>query len=151
MTQLAPVPQKRRTVAPSPTVVLADGDEVALDATRRFLLLHGYEVEAASGGVQCLDTLRRLTDPVLVLDFELPWGGGDGVLALLGEDPTLAGTPVILTTARPRSAGRAGRVAASPRLVILEKPVPMEVLLKVVRGCRPTTGGGVRRGAEGRA
>jgi CheY-like chemotaxis protein len=142
MPQLAPAPLKRRKRNPSPTVVLADGDEVALDTTRRFLLLHGYEVETATGGVQCLDKLRRLSDPVLVLDFELPWGGGDGVLALLREDSTLADAPVILTM-RPASMDRVKRLVRDAVQRVLFKPVVPKILLDVVRDLRPTPGSGV--------
>lgn len=149
MLLLAPAPQKRRKGTPSSTIVLADGDEVALDITRRFLLLHGYEVETALGGVECLDKLSRISDPVLVLDFELPWGGGDDVLALLREDPTLADMPVILTAARFERKRRAGLVNGLPLLGILERPVVPEVLLKVIRGLRPAAANGGRRGAEG--
>lgn len=151
MPLLAPAPQKRRKDAPLPTVVLADGDEVALEVARQFFLMLGYEVETASGGVECLDKLRRLSDPVLVLDYELPWGGGDGLLAVLREDPILADTPVILTTAGPPRVRHVGLVAALPLLGILEKPVCPEVLLQYIRGVRPTTGNEGRRGAEERS
>jgi CheY-like chemotaxis protein len=153
MPVLAPVPrpQRVRNRPSDVTVLLADGDEAALGDTRRFLLLQGYEVATASGGVECLDQLRRLTDPVLVLNYELPWGGGDGVLALMREDAALAGTPVILTTTQSPRVKRAGPVTAAPPVAILEKPVVPEVLLGVIRGVRPPTGSGGRRGAEGRS
>jgi two-component system response regulator MprA len=129
------------------TVLLADGDEAELDGTRRFLLLHGYDVKIAAGGVDCLYQLRRLTNAVLVLDIDLPWGGGDGVLALLQDDPTLEDTPVILTTSR-TSAELPPPLAAGTVQLVLPKPLVLEGLLDVLRQLRPWPASGSPGDAE---
>ena len=133
MPRLAPAPTKtksRGTPAPA-TVVVADSDEAALDTMRRFLLLRGYEVETATGGVECLRKLRWCANPVLVVDLDLRWGGGDGVLAVLNEEPALAGVPVILTSAHPVADGASG-LATHPAPRVLVKPFSLESLLDLI-------------------
>ena len=134
MPQFASGAQKCRASSPTPTVMLADADEGMLVGTKLFLLLHGYEVETAAGGVECLNKLRRQSNPVLVLNVELPWGGGDGVLAMLGADPTLAHIPVILTTNG--SVDRARALGTSAVRRVLPKPVGPDVLLDVIHDLR---------------
>jgi CheY-like chemotaxis protein len=127
---LAPFSRARRVRnrPPTDTVLLAGVGDVLLDVTRRFLLLHGYEVETANGGVECLRQLRRLADPILVLDFELRWGGADGVVARMREDATLADIPVILTTAPPLTAIGPSWFAAPVIEVLSGSPTPAAVL-----------------------
>jgi DNA-binding NtrC family response regulator len=79
------------------TLLIADGDAESRGRCRRFLIECGYEVETASDGLDCLRKLRQVTPAVLVLDLELRWGGGDGVLAWLREEGPAHRIPVILT------------------------------------------------------
>lgn len=126
--QLAPAPPKMRTASNKPTLLLADSDEALLDVMRRGLALRGFEVETATGGVECLSKLRLGTAEVVVLNLELFWGGGDGVLAVMQNDPALARIPVVLTSARTVDVRRpTGDVAQI--VCFLEKPFPLEVLL----------------------
>lgn len=140
MPVLSPVPPIARTAPALTTVLLADGDGAALDVMRRYLLLRGYEVEVATGGVDCLAKLRRRSAGVLVLDLDLPWGGADGVLALMRGSRTLSRLPVILTSARP---GAADRPDAVP---VLEKPFPLASLLDAIRVVTGSGSGAVRVG-----
>ena len=50
-------------------------------------------------GNDCLRKLRQLTPAVVVLDLELRWGGGDGVLAWLRQESPGPRMPVVLTAA----------------------------------------------------
>lgn len=125
---LAPAALKARKPMARRSVLIADRDEVALDEMRRYLLLRGYEVETATGGVECLNKLRRCEEPILVLESELPWGGADGVLAVLREEPQLANTPVILTSSAVGSVG--DRFDRAPVLRLLTKPFSLDDLLR---------------------
>lgn len=129
--RLAPAPLTVRKPAARRTVLIADRDEIALDAMRRYLLTRGYAVETATGGVECLIKLRRCEEPILVLEFELPWGGGDGVLAVLREDPQLVHTPVILTS--PVVGSDEARFGCVPVLRVLAKPFSLGTLLHCLR------------------
>ena len=48
-----------------------------------------------------MSQLREETPDVLVLDPGLPWGGGDGVLALMREDKTVPKVPTLLHSWNP--------------------------------------------------
>jgi DNA-binding response OmpR family regulator len=59
---------------------------------------HGFDVTTANGGVECVEKLRDYAPDVLVLEPSIPWGGGDGVLALIREESDVPQVPVIALT-----------------------------------------------------
>jgi DNA-binding response OmpR family regulator len=77
---------------------MADPDESFHPVYREPLSREGFEVEMALSGLECVSRLRERVPDVLVLEPQLPWGGGDGVLAMMGEDPNLAAVPVMVLT-----------------------------------------------------
>lgn len=79
-------------------VLMADPDESLHPAYRGPLSREGFELATASSGLECVARLRETVPDVLVLEPRLPWGGGDGILAMMGEDPDLAVIPVIVLT-----------------------------------------------------
>ena len=74
-------------------LLIADRDAELCELYRMFLTERGYEVETSTDGLDCLAKLRHVTPAVLVLDLELLWGGGDGVLAWLREESRAPGFP----------------------------------------------------------
>lgn len=81
-----------------PTLLVAEGDADLREIYRRFLTERNYAVATAVDGLECLEKLRRLRPAVLVLDWELRWGGGDGVLTWLREQDVGSGTSVVVTS-----------------------------------------------------
>ncbi len=79
-------------------VLLADADECLLDDYRAYLEGRGCQVAAATTALECVARLREWPPDVLVLEPSLPWGGGDGVLAMMHEEPTVPLVPVIVLT-----------------------------------------------------
>lgn len=77
-------------------VLVAGSAEPRMEILQSFLWDHGHEAELAGNGLECLTVLRAFSPEVLILDHDLLWGGGDGVLAHMGEDPELSRVPVIL-------------------------------------------------------
>ena len=77
-------------------VLIADGDKEFLELERRFLSQCGHDVLVASDGLEGASVLRDFSPDVVVLDCGILWGGSDGVVALMLEDPRLSQTPVIL-------------------------------------------------------
>ena len=77
-------------------VLIADRDGAALEILQTFLWERGYDVEIAGNGLECMAMLREFEPDVLVLDRDLLWGGCDGVMSQMHEDPVAAETPVIL-------------------------------------------------------
>lgn len=115
-----------------PTVLIADGDAELCDLHRRFLSERGYQVEAAFDGLDCLTKLRQQTPAALVLDLELRWGGGDGVLDWIREEGSMRGIPVILTATAAYPQGIA-EFNDSPVVVFLPKPFALTALLECLR------------------
>jgi DNA-binding response OmpR family regulator len=79
-------------------VVVADPDESLQNVYRWPLAQKGFEVVPALNGLECIARLRERVPDVLVLEPQLPWGGGAGVLAIMGEVPALANVPVMVLT-----------------------------------------------------
>ena len=52
----------------------------------------------SAGWSALLGSAHQVPD-VLVLEPHMPWGGGDGILAVMGECPDLARVPVMILTA----------------------------------------------------
>jgi DNA-binding response OmpR family regulator len=120
-------------------LLIAEADEDLLEMHRRFLARNGYEVETASGGLECLTKLRRLVPDVLILDLELLWGGGAGVLALLHEDFPTQSVPVVLLTGGLSHRTLCGP-AAPPAVQCLRKPFRLPELLAIVRSAAAQAG-----------
>ena len=91
-------------------VLIADPDHQLL-AEYRTHSRKGFEVITARDGLECVERLREQAPDVLVLEPELPWGGGDGVLAMMHDELNLADVPVmVLSSCRdPALIGRVGR------------------------------------------
>jgi DNA-binding NtrC family response regulator len=100
-------------------ILLADQDEQVLADYHAYFNKHGYEVVTCRDGVSCADALRNRSADVMVLDPDLPWGSGDGVLALMGEGD-LPSVPVILLAAPSPRRFPSGRF---PIRAFLTKPV----------------------------
>jgi carbon storage regulator len=82
----------------SARVLIADPDKFLLAMYGSHLRQLGAAVSTARTGLECLEKLQQAVPDVLVLEPGLPWGGGDGVLALLNEQPSVRPTVVILLT-----------------------------------------------------
>lgn len=78
-------------------VLIADPDESLL-AEYREHSQEGFDVVTALNGLECVDRLREQVPDVLVLEPQLLWGGGDGVLAVMHNDLDLATVPVMILT-----------------------------------------------------
>jgi DNA-binding response OmpR family regulator len=115
-----------------PTLLVAEGDAELCYFYQRFLTERGYEVETAADGLDCVRKMRRLTPAVLVLDRDLRWGGGDGVLAWLREENSISGVPVVLMASASHAPGGSDDVKP-PVVQVLPKPFALTALLESVR------------------
>jgi len=114
-----------------PTVLIADGDAVLCAVYQNFLTGRGYNVAIASDGLDCLEKLRRLVPAVLVLDLDLRWGGGDGILAWLREEGAVSGVVVVVTATAADSLAIDGDIQP-PVIRFLPKPFALTALLESV-------------------
>ena len=105
------VPLRRANGSTHKCVVMADPDAGLQDMYREALAEKDIEVVAAFSGLECISRLRDRVPDALVLEPHLPWGGGDGVLAMMSEVPQIANVPVIVLTSShdPHVLNRVGR------------------------------------------
>jgi DNA-binding NtrC family response regulator len=115
-----------------PMLLIAEGDAELCEMYQRFLVKHGYKVETARNGLDCLAKLRQAMPAVLVLDRELLWGGGDGVLAWLREQTPPPELRVVLTATGGYSADVASDIGP-PVFKFLPKPFSLMGLLDIVQ------------------
>jgi two-component system cell cycle response regulator DivK len=116
----------------APAILIADADRELCDLYRRFFSHHGWQVRASGDGLECLARLRQLSPQLLILDLNLPWGGADGLLAVMREDPSLDRIPVILTSTEASPEAVSGLVSP-PVVNVMWKPFSLTALFEIVR------------------
>lgn len=101
--------------------LIADRDPHIRHLCRRFLRARGHEAEIAATGLECMIQLREKSPAILVLDPELPWGGGAGVLEVLWDEQPVR-SPIVLLTMNsnqdqqtPMASSRGSIAASLPR------------------------------------
>ena len=114
-----------------PTVLIADADELLAAAYRAFLVAEGFSVDWVTTGLACLDLLRERTPEALILDAELPWGGGVGVLEVMARDLGMHSPAAVLLTARPPAIPTLPRGMSTPAMLI--KPVSPLAISQTLR------------------
>jgi DNA-binding response OmpR family regulator len=115
-----------------PKLVIADSDTDLCHVFQRFLTDRGYEVEIASDGLSCMEKVRRLRPAALMLDRELSWGGGDGVLAWLREEWPIS-APAVVITASARYVLDVAVDLTPPVVKFLPKPFLVRDLLETLQ------------------
>jgi DNA-binding response OmpR family regulator len=81
-------------------VLLAEPDHALVTSYQARLSKEGFEVQIVNNGLDCLNALHTFEPDVLVLEQELPWGGGDGVLDVMHDVYELPLVPVFIITSR---------------------------------------------------
>ena len=81
-------------------VLVVDDDTDSRRVASRFLASSGVTVREAPDGESALVEMRMQPPDVVVLDLMMPVLDGFGVLAAMRADPTLAGIPVVVLTAK---------------------------------------------------
>ena len=90
-------------------------------------MLAGFDVITAANGLECVAALRAFAVHLLVLDPELLWGWGDGVLAVMCEQSDVPMVPVIVLS----SGNNPRAVDSLPAFPICDhqvKPLPPDQL-----------------------
>jgi CheY-like chemotaxis protein len=113
-------------------VLLADGDESLREFYSRCLEARGAVVATVTNGVECIEQLRAFHPHVLVLEPEILWGGGAGVIEWMLSDPDLPITPVIALTAA-RDLDQLRRMLKFPLYDLVVKPLGARQLATKVR------------------
>lgn len=58
----------------------------------------GHAVVHTFNGLTCVEQLAKFRPHVLILEPNIPWGGGDGILDVLSSEPDWSSVRVILVT-----------------------------------------------------
>lgn len=111
-------------------LLLAESDPTLRSELAGYFLSIGFEVETVNDGLECLDRLRSIRPEVLVIDADLTWGGGAGVLHLIHECQ-LPMPPAVVAIGREPSKILADRLGLSP-IICLCKPVhPSSLVIRI--------------------
>jgi DNA-binding response OmpR family regulator len=79
-------------------VLIAESDAELRSAYEHRFAESGIHVETAVDGLDCWTKLRACTPDALMLDIDILWGGSDGVLTRLREDPSRENDPEVFVT-----------------------------------------------------
>lgn len=81
-------------------ILVVDDDRQIVRLVRAYLEQAGYTVTVAYDGNEVLPAVRHARPDLIVLDLMLPGRDGWEITRLLRSDPTLAGIPILMLTAR---------------------------------------------------
>ncbi|HEV8634060.1 MAG TPA: response regulator [Chloroflexota bacterium] len=84
----------------NPTILVIDDEPYILRSLSYLLAREGYAVQTASNGEDGLAQVRDLRPPLVFLDIMMPRMDGYEVCEQIKQDPTLAGTYVIMLSAK---------------------------------------------------
>jgi len=91
------------------SVVLIEDNQQNARMAEKILKRAGYDVYLASDGETGLELLQDIVVDLILVDLGLPDMDGQTVVALLNQQPSLAGVPIIAFTAWPEAT--AGQMA----------------------------------------
>lgn len=112
------------------SVLHADCDGNQCERQVADLASRGYHIRTAANGLDCLEKLRQATPDLLILDLHLPWGGSEGVLAVMRAEPALRRVPVVIITANQSSIQTLNKIASPPVVRALARPFSLLALLE---------------------
>ena len=136
--------EKRDPSMAVPILLIADSDASRRGELRRFFFNNGFLVASASTGLECLAEVVALEADVLVIALEIPWGGGDGVIARLNDGLPIRRKPLILVIGDVPANTLSARTGVAP-CNCFSKPLRKKDLLNRI-GMEPAIG--LRRGTE---
>jgi DNA-binding response OmpR family regulator len=130
------VPEEPKLTAPAPrgageTILVIDDDRNLRELMSRVFTFHGYSVVTAKDGVQGLEAYRRHRASVgaAVVDMMMPrMQGAEVIRRLQAHDATLG---IVAVSGMPLSRTRLTEVDG--RLVFLQKPMSMRVILETIK------------------
>ncbi len=111
-------------------ILVADDEAIAAMALERFLARKGYRVTTAVNGIEALEIHERDPADVVVTDIRMPRGGGRELIAnLRSKDDHL---PIVVMTGYMSLTDEEG-IATNDRMVVMQKPIEIERLLRIIR------------------
>lgn len=119
----------------SKKVILAVDDEPNILLSIEFILdMEGYEVHTAHDGEEALEVAGRIRPDVILLDINMPRKDGYEVCRILREREDMAGTKVIMLTAKGQTLEKKKGLEVGADEYVT-KPFSAEDLLQKIRAC----------------
>ncbi len=110
-------------------ILAVDDDLFILELYKTILIEAGYEVETAEDAMSCISKFQEFKPDLLILDVEMPAGGGEKVFDRL-RNLFLVSIPIIFSTGVPENVTR---YASFKNVTVLKKPVNKETLLGEIK------------------
>jgi len=117
-------------IAPRDLVLIVEDDDGLREMLARALIFEGFNVRTAQHGLEAARWIEQTPPAALVLDIELPWMDGTGVLFLMRQDPRTRTVPVVVITGT--AVAEADLQSFAP-VRLLRKPFPPDELLALIR------------------
>jgi CheY-like chemotaxis protein/anti-sigma regulatory factor (Ser/Thr protein kinase) len=116
------------SVREKPIILLAEDNEISLDAFDAFLTSAGYTVVAARTGVEALARAAEANPTLILMDVQMPEMDGLEAIRRLRAEPRFSHTPIIALTALAMTGDRERCLAAGAD-DYLSKPVGLRELV----------------------
>ena len=113
------------------TVLLVEDESDVVDLLRYHLRKAGFKVLVENSGSAGLEAVRQNMPDAVVLDIMLPGMTGLGVCRTMKSDPTLAGVPVLMLTAKSDVKDRVKGLEIGAEDYVTKPFSPKEVVLRV--------------------
>ncbi len=115
--------------------ILAVDDEPNILMSIEFILdMEGYEVHTARDGDEALDVATRVRPDLILLDVNMPRKDGYEVCRILREREDMAGTKVIMLTAKGQALEKKKGLEVGADEYVT-KPFSADELLLTIRAC----------------
>jgi CheY-like chemotaxis protein len=115
-----------------PKILVADDDREMVKLLATMLRRAGYDVVVSVDGCQAMDTACKYQPDLLILDVNMPAGGGISVQERLLNLPAMCNCPVVYVTGD-KSEEIVNRAIELGAVGILYKPFDHDQMLHVVR------------------
>ena len=115
--------------------ILAVDDEPNILMSIEFILqMEGYEVHTARDGVEAVEVAERIHPDLILLDVNMPRRGGYEVCRIIRDMEELAGTRVIMLTAKGQALEKKKGLEVGADEYVT-KPFSADELLQTIRTC----------------
>lgn len=116
------------------TLVVADDESHVTHILSLKLRSAGFEVHVAADGEEALDLVRQHRPALIVTDFEMPFMTGDQLGIAVQQDREVAGTPLIMLTARGHKLSP-DRLREANIVLLMDKPFSVNALMREIEAC----------------
>ncbi|MDD5656460.1 MAG: response regulator [Elusimicrobia bacterium] len=114
------------------TILVVDDDRDVREALKLGLEVKGYRVLTAGDGLEAVDRACADRPDFIILDFNMPGGGGTAAYEALRELRGSLDTPILFLTAIPAAQVK-GMVNFRGRTLFLAKPAGLDKIVPLIR------------------